>query len=187
MSSLGAVAERYAQALFELGVEGKALRPLVDKISDFAATYQNSPELRRMVGNPLVKKAESQAALRAVATKLSVPEFGIRGLLLMAARGRLEALPETALRLTQLADEHEGVLRAHLSTARPMPDSYYEEFANKLSATTKKRIILEKSVDEALVGGAVARVGDTVIDASVRGRLDQFEARVLSALSASSS
>lgn len=187
MSSLGAVAERYAQALFELGVESGSLRQLVQKINDFTVTYQSSPELRSVLRDPLVTKEQSQAVLRAVATKLQVPDWGIRGLLLMARRGRLIALPETALRLTQLCDGHEGVLRAHVATARQMTDSYYKEFADRLSAATKKRIILEKSVDASLVGGAIARVGDAVIDASVRGRLDQFEARVLSGLSARSS
>lgn len=184
--SVGAVAERYAQALFELGDESGNLSALTDKLRDFAHTYENSRELRGALTNPVLSVEQRNALVSEVAKKIGVPEMGVRGLQFMAERGRLPALTATVERLTELADEKNGILRASVTTAAPMPDSYYQTLTSQLSAATKKKIVLERSVDEDLVGGAIARVGDMLIDGSVRGKLQKLERDLLSAVAAGS-
>ncbi len=184
--SLGAIAERYAQALYELGVESGKLGVLSDKLRDFADTYEANAELRQALSSPLVGREAADQIITNVAKKLGVPDVGIRGLILMASRGRLVAIRETSDRLTQLCDDKEGVVRAEVTTAAQMPEAYYQELSSKLASAINKKIVLERKVDESLIGGAIARVGDSVLDASVRGRLQKFESDVLSVLSASS-
>jgi F-type H+-transporting ATPase subunit delta len=184
MSSLGAVAERYAQAIFELGVESGNLESLASSFTAFAATYRGSPELQAALSNPLFTRADRQKVLTQVAERLKVPALGVRALLVMAARRKLPAIAETAARLNQLFDEKEGVVRAQVTTALPMPESYYVTLTSQREKATRRRVVLERDVDSDLVAGAVARLGDAIIDASVRGRLNRFEHEVLSALSA---
>ena len=185
--SAGAVAERYAQALFELGDEFGSLASLTEKLRDFAAVYESSKELRSMLGSPVLSVDERRALLAAVAEKVGVPEIGVKGLQVMAQRGRLAVLAATAARLTELSDAKSGVLRASVTTAAEMPEAYYEKLSSQLSAATMKKIVLERSVDEDLVGGAIARVGDTLIDGSIRGKLQQVERDLLSAVVAGAS
>jgi F-type H+-transporting ATPase subunit delta len=185
--STGAVAERYAQALFELGVESGTLSALADKLSDFALTYGSSRELRGALNNPVLSNEQRKALVSEVARKLGVPEIGIKGLLFMSQRGRLPALGATVQRLTELADEKNGILRASVTTATSMPESYYQSLSSQLSAATQKKIVLERSVDDDLVGGAIARVGDMLIDGSVRGKLQKLERDLLSAVAAGAS
>ncbi len=185
--SVGAVAERYAQALFELGDETGNLASLTEKLRDFAETFEASKELRAALSNPVVPVEERLSLLAQVATKLGVPDLGIKGLQVMAQRGRLPAIAATVQRLTELSDDKNGILRASVTTAAKMSESYYESLASKLAAATQKKIVLERSVDEDLVGGAIARVGDKLIDGSIRGKLQKVERDLLSAVAAGAS
>lgn len=185
--SVGAVAERYAQALFELGDESGTLSSLSDKLREFALTYESSRELRGALNNPVLSIEQRKGLVSEVAKKIGVPEVGIKGLQFMAQRGRLPALSATVERLTELSDEKHGVLRASVTTAVPMSENYYQSLSSQLSLATKKKIVLERSVDEDLVGGAIARVGDMLIDGSVRGKLQKLERDLLSAVAVGAS
>ncbi len=185
--SIGAVAERYAQALFELGDEAGNLSELTEKLRDFSNAYEESKVLRATLSNPVIPAEQRLAVLAEVAQKAGVPDIGIKGLKVMAQRGRLPALGATVRRLTELADTKNGILRASVTTAAQMPDSYYQSLVSQLSAATQKKIVLERSVDEDLVGGAIARVGDKLIDGSIRGRLQKVERDLLSAVAAGAS
>jgi len=184
--SNGAVAERYAQALFELADEAGELSKLADQIREFAVSYDSNRELSEALSHPTRTTDERDALVRAVAQKVGVSELGIRGLLIMARKGRLPAILATSTRLTELSDEKAGVVRASVTTASKMPESYYQALTSKLEAAMSKKVVLERDIDESLVGGAIARVGDAVVDGSVRGKLERVERDLLSAVSAGS-
>lgn len=180
--SVGAVAERYAQALFELGEESGQLAKMAEKLADFAQVYDESKELRSALANPVFGREERRGLLSALARKLDVPDFAEKALLLMADRRRLAAVPAMSRRLTEMVDRKEGILRASVTTASKMPESYYASLTTKLSEATKKKIVLTRAVDEALVGGAIARIGDALIDGSIRGKLQVMERKLISAV-----
>lgn len=177
-----AVANRYAQALLELGQEAGQLDLLASSVRDFAAAVEGSRELRAIIHDPTISQEQRVGVLRAVAGKLSMPEVGIHGLLLMSRRRRLGAISAVARRLTELADQATGVLRGAVTTARPMPESFYGALSESIARATGRTIILSRGVDESLIGGAVARVGDATIDASVRGQLGNIERELTLAL-----
>jgi F-type H+-transporting ATPase subunit delta len=182
--SLGEVVERYAQAIFELGEEHNLLASLCDGMAAFARSYEQSAELRAVLSNPLIPKDQVAQALRNVAQRSGVADLGISALLVLWKRNRLSAITGIAARLSELRDGKEGIVRAHLTTAVQMPDSYYQAVSDRIAQATRKRVILEHHVDSALVAGAVARVGGSVLDASVQGRLVKFKQQVLSAIAA---
>jgi len=182
--SLGAVVERYAQAIFELGEEQNQLGALCEGMAAFASNYERSTDLREVLSNPLIPKDQVAQALRSVAQRSGVADLGISALLLLWKKNRLSAIKAIAARLSELRDSKEGILRAHLTTAVPMPDTYYQAVSDRIAQATKRRVILEHQVDSTLVAGAVARVGGSVLDASVQGRLTKFKQQVLHALAA---
>jgi len=184
--SLGAVVERYAQAIFELGEENNQLGALCQGLADFARSYEQSAELREVLSNPLIPRDQVAHALRAVAARCGVADLGVSSLLVLWKRNRLSAVASIAARLSELRDNKEGIVRAHLTTAVPMPDAYYQAVSDRIAQATHRRVILEHQVDSALVAGAVARVGGSVLDASVQGRLTKFKQQVLSAIAAGS-
>jgi F-type H+-transporting ATPase subunit delta len=171
----GAVADRYARALFELGLEGGNLPALTEQIQSFAASYAGSRELRAVLDNPLVDPAQRAAVLADVAQRCGLSGVGLDGVRLLARRKRLSVLPEIAKRLAQLADQQLGVVRATVTSAAAMPESFYQNLVSELEATLKARVSLERREDPALIAGVVTRIGDNTIDGSLLGRLSEIE------------
>ncbi|HEY0467063.1 MAG TPA: ATP synthase F1 subunit delta, partial [Polyangiaceae bacterium] len=100
---------------------------------------------------------------------------------MLAERTRLASLPEIARRLASLADEKAGVLRAVVTSAGPLPESFYERLMKELESATSRKVAIDRQQDPSLIAGVVTRIGDNTIDGSVKGRLAEIE-RQLSSL-----
>jgi F-type H+-transporting ATPase subunit delta len=175
MSSHTAVALRYGRAIFELGVESGTLSELVDKIGRFASLYDESEELKSVLDNPLVELEKREAILADVAQAVGLSGDGLNAMRLLASRHKLAALPEIAKKLGALSDEKAGIVRATVTAATRMPESFYERLKAELESATGRRIVIERRQDPALIAGVVTRIGDNTIDGSVRGRLGEIE------------
>ncbi|HYQ27961.1 MAG TPA: ATP synthase F1 subunit delta, partial [Polyangiaceae bacterium] len=130
----GEVAERYARAIFELGVEAGQVVALSDQIRSFADTYAGSRELQAVLDNPMVDAEKRHAILVDVATRVGLSGVGLNAIRLLADRTRLASLPEIARRLASLADEKAGVVRAVVISAGPLPESFYERLMKELES-----------------------------------------------------
>lgn len=175
----GPIAERYARAVFELGVESGQLEALTGQIRAFADAYRHSDELRSILDNPQVDEVRREAIMLDVAQRLALSPLAVNTLRLLAQRRRLRALPEIAGRLGSLADERAGVVRATVTSAVPLSETYYQQLQAELERTTKSRVVIERREDPTLIAGVVTRIGDNTIDGSVRGRLAELERRLL--------
>lgn len=168
------VARRYAKALLELGAEVGSLKAIVDQTSRAAEVYEASAELRAALDNPLVSHMAKKAILADVADKLAVSPTVKNTLLLLNDRRRLHVLPLIAQLLREMSDLKDGVVRAEVVTAAKLPDAYYAKLTMQLEKMTGKRVVIEKREDPTLIAGVVTRIGDTVIDGSLRTRLDEL-------------
>jgi F-type H+-transporting ATPase subunit delta len=173
------IADRYARAIFELGVETEQLAPITDQIRRFAGVYAQSPELRAVLDNPLVAPDQRAAVLADVAARLGLTGHGLNLIKLLASRKKLRVVPEIARRLDRFSDEKAGVVRATVTSAKPMPDSFYQKLVAELESATAHKIVLERREDPTLIAGFVTRIGDNTIDGSVRGRLDALERQLV--------
>lgn len=182
--SEGAVVQRYARALFEIGLETGQLGSLTEQIRAVADLWQGSRELRTALDDPSLDEGRRQSLIGELAARLGISGPALGALRIMATRQRLAALPGVARELTRLGDEHQGLVRVSVRSAAFLPDSYYENLVQKLEATTGKRVVLEKYEDPTLIGGVVLSIGDSIIDGSIRGRLQQLERRLLAGAAA---
>jgi F-type H+-transporting ATPase subunit delta len=169
--SLETIAARYAGAVYELGVEGGNLPRLAEEFGALAASYQGVPELRAALESPIVDERARRALLEELATRMGLGPITRNTVGLLASRHRLSLLPYVARALNRLSDERSGVARAQVTSAAPLPVAFLERLAAELSRSTGKRVIVEHEVDPSLIGGVVTRVGDRVIDGSVKSRL----------------
>jgi F-type H+-transporting ATPase subunit delta len=177
--SAEAVAARYAQALYELGVEQGNLPALTDEVRRVSAVYNSSDELRSVLGNPLVEQSARQAILHDVLARLAVGPITQNTVKLLAQRRRLLVLPYLARALERLTDERSGVVRATVTTAAQLPESYFSKLKEQLEASLGKKVLLERELDPTLLGGVVTRIGDRVIDGSLRTRLQRMRQTLL--------
>jgi F-type H+-transporting ATPase subunit delta len=177
--SQSAIAERYAQAILELADEAGQLAQTTEQIRGAAAAYLESAELRAIMVSPAVEGGSRDSVLKDIGTRLALSQLSLNALRLMARRGRLSLLPDVADMLGRLADEKAGVLRATVTSARPLAEDYYQKLAAELEKRTSRKVLLERREDPTLIAGVVTRIGDHTIDGSLKGRLAALERTLL--------
>lgn len=177
--SVAIVARRYAQALLDIGVEDGSLERIVGDFETVAGAWTTSAEFRNAVENPLVPIGTKKAVARELADQIGATPATQRALLFLVDRHRMRVLPYLARALRDLADGREGVVRAEVTTAVPLSDAYYHRLQTQLERLTGKRIVLDRKTDPSLVGGVITRIGDRVIDGSLRTRLDSLRDAIL--------
>lgn len=169
------VTERYARAVFELGNETNQLKPLTEQLQRIALAYSQSAELRGVLDNPLIDDVKRAEVLQALSARIGLTALALNTVKLLARRRRLHALPDIARRLGTLADEKSGVLRVTVTSAAALPESFFDKLGREIERLHKKKAVIERRTDPSLIGGAVLRIGDQTVDATIRGRLDRFE------------
>ena len=169
------VARRYARALIELGEEQKNLEAIVKDFASLAETVDASAELRAVLDNPQISRAARKAVLEELGQKLGVTATTRNTLGLLADHGRLRSIPSIAAELREEADRRSGIVRAHVRSATALSDVYVSKLTAALEARFHKKVVVVREVDPALLSGVVTRVGDTIIDGSLRARLNELK------------
>ncbi len=173
------VSRRYARALLELGEAEKNLDALVADITKVADIYTGSSDLRASVDNPLVPLPSKKAIVSELCEKLGVGKTAKHTVLLLGDRRRLVLLPEIATLLREMNDAKKGILRAEVTTAVALSEGFYQKLLATLEKLSNKRVVLDKKHDPALIGGVVLRIGDLVLDSSLKTRLDGLKHALL--------
>lgn len=175
----GAVSRRYATAILEIGTETGTLDALVSEISRVAEAYNSSEELKSALENPLVPYEAKKAILNDLADRLGLSATAKNTLSFLGDRRRMRALPSIAQRLRELADQKKGLLRAEVVSAAPLSEDYYTKLRAQLERMTGKQVAIDKREDPSLLAGVVTRIGDTVLDGSLKTRLQQMKSQLL--------
>ncbi len=173
------VADRYARAIFELGVETGQLPAITEQVRKFSRVYAESAELRAVLDNPIIEIEKRDAILADVSSRLGLSGNALNLIRLLASRKKLRVIADIARRLDRFSDEKAGVVRATVTSAKAMPDSFYQKLVSELEAATDRKIVLERREDPSLIAGFVTRIGDNTIDGSVRGRLNEIERQLV--------
>jgi F-type H+-transporting ATPase subunit delta len=167
------VARRYAQAYFDLAQEAGEIEAWGQELAEVAAMLSD-PEVARALANPRLR-AEQRAAL--VASLLEGRSRHVGNLVrLLLERGRIAALPLVVTHYRRLADRASGVLRAEVIAAVPVDEAAAQLIKRTLTERLGGEVQTEVRQDPGIIGGLVIRIGDRVIDGSVRTRLQQLRA-----------
>ena len=177
--SYESIGRRWALAVFEIGKETNSVSRLEADLAAFAATSSGNDELAAVLDNPLVPEASREAIIGDIAAKLGLSDAARSTLRLLAKKRRLKALPDIARQLARLADEDQGVVRAEVTSAAPLTDDYLARLRAELEKATGKKVVITQKQDKSLIGGVVTKIGDRVIDGSVRARLASFRDTLL--------
>jgi F-type H+-transporting ATPase subunit delta len=173
------VANRYARALMELASESGQISVVAQHMRRAADAYLSSEELRSVLGDPTLEDEKRAAIIIAMSQRLGLNALVQNTLGVLLVRGRMNALPDVAQRLMELADEQAGLVQASVASASPLSDSQLQSLKSELERLTGCKIALERRHEPNLLAGVVARVGDHVIDASLRGRFQELEQKLL--------
>lgn len=178
--SVESIAKRYARALFEIGVETGSLSRVTEEVGAFANAYSSSPELRVVLVDPLVPETDRNAVLDEISKRIGAGDITRNTMRLLAKRRRMPILPTMSKELLCMADEKQGLMRARVTSAKPLTEEYARRLQTSIEQMMGKRIVLSQEVDPSLIAGIITRVGDTVIDGSLRTRLIDLKSQLLS-------
>jgi len=173
------IGRRWARAVFEIGKETNSIPRLEADLAAFATASAANEELAAVLNNPLVPEGSREAIIGELASRMGLSEAARSTLRLLAKKRRLAALPDIARQLARLADEDAGVVRAEVTSAAPLTDDYVGKLRSELEKATGKKVIITQKQDKSLIGGVVTKIGDRVVDGSVRARLAGFRDTLL--------
>jgi F-type H+-transporting ATPase subunit delta len=168
-------AERYAQAVFDLAREGRALEALEADFAKLDAAWTASDDFRRAAASPLIEPDEKARALVAVARKVGLSELGVKLVGVAAKNRRAAELPAIGAALRRLVARERGARQAEITSAEPLSDGQRDEIVAALSKSLGAKIEADTKVDARLIGGFVVRVGSRQFDASLRAKLDSLK------------
>jgi F-type H+-transporting ATPase subunit delta len=175
----GAAARRYARALFALAREEGRVEELRRELDALDELLARSAELRHAILRPLFPSPARRQVLRALCERLGSSDTLRRFCSFLVDQRRVVELEAIRAAYAALADEAAGRVRARVVSASPLSDAQRERLRRALAARTGQELELDLEVDESLLGGAVASVGDLVFDGSLRTQLEQLRASLM--------
>lgn len=171
-------ARRYAEAAFQVAMRDDTLETWRSEL-DAAATIVSDERAVKVLANPAIPAERRAEVIRQLLKgRISEPVQNLIQLLLR--RGRIEQLPRVAAEFRRLDDDRQGITHATATSAAPLTPDDLRALTARLEESTGGRIALDVQVDPSVLGGLVVRVGDRLIDGSVRGRLERLRNKLVS-------
>ncbi|MHA1134307.1 MAG: F0F1 ATP synthase subunit delta [Alphaproteobacteria bacterium] len=173
--TVSGVAGRYATALFELGLEEKALEQIETDLGRFGEALDASDDLQRLVKSPMFSTEEQGRALGAILDELKIEGLTKNFLLLVSKNRRLFATPDMIRAYRAMLAEHRGEMSATVTAASKLTNTQVTALKQALKAALGKDVMLEQLVDPSLIGGLMIKVGSRMIDTSIRTKLNSLK------------
>lgn len=174
------VARRYAKALFAIGQEkgADALGTFGKDLTALAEMLDQAPELLRIFRNPIFTVEEKKKVLEKLFATLKPGDVVRNFCFLLADKERLAALPDIIDVYNELLDVEQGVVRGELVTAIELDSNKQAAVKDELEKKSGKKLVLDFDTDQSILGGVVLKVGDMIMDASLRAQLGMLQENI---------
>lgn len=169
---------QYATALADIVLEQGAAEPARQQLQDFYAAYNESAELRNFLTSPAISRDAKHGVIEKLVARLGASKIIRNFLFVMADNQRVHFLPEIVDTFEQVLRQRQGVAEAEVTTAAELNEAQRTALVRTLERLSGKKIQAKYSLQPALLGGAVVRIGDTIYDGSVQNRLNQLRAQL---------
>jgi F-type H+-transporting ATPase subunit delta len=173
-----ASAARYARALFDVALKESDPVQIERDLAAFAALMSDNAELHGALTNPAVPMSAKHRIADALGTRLNAAAPARKLFLLLADRDRLAIVPDLLAVYRERLLEHQQVVRAEVTTAAPLSPERVTQIEQQLAALTGRKVTMKTSVDPAIIGGIVTRIGSTVYDGSIATRLTKLKEKL---------
>ncbi len=165
----GLVAKRYGTAIFELAKEKDAVETLENEIIILEEAFKMM-DLKDFLGNPKVPMTEKVTVLESsLSDKISHDLMGL--LVLLVEKGRYQEMDKIFEEVLELIDVHHGRVKAYVTSADVLTEDQKFKLIHQLAKETKKEVIPIYEIDESLIGGLIIRIGDRIVDNSIKGHM----------------
>ena len=168
------IANRYAEALFQIGEEENKTENLYNELKEVSSLMTTNKDLNNVMKSPLISKNEKIQLIDTLFDGKIDNDFK-KFFKILVAKGRItsvEAIQET---YKELLNEKNNILEGYVISAVPMDDEKIKELETELSKKYNKNVTLENKVDKSIIGGVLVRLGNTEIDGTIKTRLDELK------------
>jgi len=176
----GALARRYASAIFDLASEEGRTRPLLEEFQRFNDALQKVPLLCKSLEDKEISNKSKRQIITEIAKVISLSAVSQNAIMLIAQKGRLTLFDSITESYRKMAEELERMARVEVQVANQALVKTVQDGIEKiLSDVLKKKIVCDTRVDSSLIGGAIVKIGDVAIDASIAGRLAKMKEELI--------
>jgi F-type H+-transporting ATPase subunit delta len=173
---MAAFVSRYATAFAEVVTAAKLDTAAIDaQLTDFLATWKGSPELREFFENPAIPATQKVEVLDKLNGKLKLQKELRNLIAVLISNDRIAQVSEVAQAYRRLLQEQLGIRPAEIVTARELDTNEQVALISEVAKLAGSRIEASFTLDKSILGGTVVRIGSTVYDGSVRGRLERLK------------
>ena len=173
---ISGMAGRYANALFELALDNKAVDAVKADLERFDALIGDNPDLNRLVRSPVFGADEQLRALAAILDKAGIKGLAANFLRVITTNRRLFAVRDMIRSYRALAAHHKGEVTAQVTVAEKLNAKNIDALKSALkSITGSKDIDLDVKVEPAIIGGLIVKVGSRMVDSSLRTKLNAIK------------
>ena len=173
------IAKRYARALLEIGVEENAFERYGTELRAIYAVSTGNPEFVKALSNPMFKLVERHSLAEGVLKMLSTTDMVKRFIGVLIDSSRIAQLDEICSAYFDLEDELLGKLRVKVETAGAPSEGFISELKERLKEETGKEVIISQAENPELVGGFLLRVGNVLLDASLKVQLEHMKEKIV--------
>ena len=173
------IAQVYARALFDAALEQDDLDGIREQLTTFAEAVDGSRDLQVFLFSPYFSTEEKKEGLRRAIDGAS--EAFLNFLDLLVENHRMPAIFRIRRRFDELWEEENQLLPVQVTSAVELDESIVREIGDTIGEQTGRRVDLSSQVDPDILGGIVLRVGNFILDASIRNRLNQLRKQVAQA------
>ncbi len=166
------LAKRYAKALFAVGKEENALDEYAASLAEFATMVAGSPELADALANPMYPLEAREGVMREIVKAAGVSTIMGNFLNLLVQKRRADVLGDITEMFQSLVDEENNTCQGVVTSATEISADLQAKIQETLEKITGKRVTVTNTVDESIIGGMIAKVGDLVMDGSIKTQLE---------------
>jgi F-type H+-transporting ATPase subunit delta len=177
---LAAIANRYARALAEVSVSQQVHPAVARELDQFGQLLLEQPELKSFYENPAIPAVKKKAVSTEILARLKFSAPSRNFIFVLIDNYRIHIFGEILQAFHQALNERLGIVQAGITTASKVEAALQARLASRIESLTGKKVLLKFATDEALIGGVITRIGDTIYDGSVRQQLNMIKARLSS-------
>ena len=169
------IATRYATALFDLANETDDIPTLEQNVNILTQSIDESSDLNSLISSPLYSRDQQKSAITSIATKMDLSGVMINTLSLMAEKRRLFVVPTFLVVLNDLIAASKNEITAEVVSAKPLSKGQVEKLTKSIKKNFGKDVKINASIDQALIGGMIVKVGSRMIDTSIQAKLNSLQ------------
>ena len=179
MKQHNSLAQRYAQALFELSLNHDKAESIGEQLEHFRGLLEQNSDLRHVFVSPTFSPTERQNVIRELAKKSGYDKELLNFLNLLIEKKRSMLLPEIQESFQGFSDQHYKRLHVYVTVPTQPSDNFIAELSRKLKDESQREIILHTDINPSLLGGIVVRIGDKMLDGSLQSRIEEMKEGLL--------